>query len=224
MNETFNLKFAQGHPIITIDEKTFVVDTGSPASFSYSGSIALCSRHHRVPYGNYILDSLNRVLQTRIDGLIGGDLMKRLGAVEIDYPNSTITFHETLPDVTGASEYDMSVFCNYLIFNTTIDNQPRRVVLDTGAPIPYLCSHILPHRAPDSFVEDVTPSGTFSSPVYSMETEMAGKKFKVNYGKLPMAHQVMVKIMQCDGVVGKDIFDLGTVIISYRQGKMYLKF
>ena len=53
---------------------------------------------------------------------------------------------------------------------------------------------------------------------------MGGKKFKVNYGKLPAFHQVMVKIMQCDGVVGKDIFDLGTVIISYRQGKMYLKF
>ena len=223
MKQTFTISFAQGHPTINIDGKIYVVDTGSPASFSYTGTIPLLGREYTVPYGEYILDDLNRVLDTRIDGLIGGEILKRVGAVEIDYPHNTITFHDRLPEVSGAAEIDVRVFLNYLVFNMKIDGQDRRVFLDTGAPVAYLCSNVLPDKQPDGYTEDVTPSGTFETPLYTIPSELAGKKFDVSYGKLPAAHQVMARIMNCQGVIGKDIFLLGTVIISYQKGKMYIQ-
>ena len=223
MKQTFTISFAQGHPIITIDDKIYVVDTGSPASFSYTGTIPLLGREYTVPYGEYILDDLNRVLGPRIDGLIGGEVLKRLGAVELDYSHNTITFHDMLPEVSGAAEIDVRVFLNYLVFNMKIEGQMRRLFLDTGAPIPYLCDNILPKRDPDGYVEDVTPSGRFDSPFYVMESELAGKRFDTLYAKLPAAHQVMARIMNCQGVIGKDIFLLGKVIISYQKEKMYIQ-
>lgn len=221
--ETFDLSFVKGHPTININGRIFVVDTGSPASFSYTGTIPLLGREYTVPYGEFILDDLNRVLETRVDGLIGGEILKRVGAVEFDYPHNTITFHDILPDVSGSTEIDVRVFLNYLVFDMEIDGQQRRVFLDSGAPIPYLCNTILPKREPDGYVEDVTPSGSFSSPVYEMKSELAGKMFNVRYGKLPAVHQVVARTMGCAGVVGKDIFDLGKVTISYGQGKMYIQ-
>lgn len=223
MKQTFTISFAQGHPTINIDGKIYVVDSGSPASFSYTGTIPLLGREYTVPYGEYILDDLNRVLDTRIDGLIGGEILKRVGAVEIDYPHNTITFHDSLPEVSGAAEINVRVFLNYLVFNMKIDGQERRVFLDTGAPVAYLCSNVLPDKQPDGYTKDVTPNGTFETPLYTMESELAGKKFDVSYGKLPVAHQVMARIMNCQGVIGKDIFLLGTVIISYQKGKMYIQ-
>lgn len=221
--EKFDLSFVKGHPTISINGKIYVVDTGSPASFSYAGTIPLLGSEYTVPYGEFILDDLNRVLETRVDGLIGGEILKRVGAVEFDYPHNTITFHDILPDVSGSAEIDVRVFLNYLVFDMEIDGQQRRVFLDSGAPIPYLCNTILPKREPDGYVEDVTPSGSFSSPVYEMESELAGKMFNVRYGKLPAAHQVMARIMNCQGVIGKDIFIRGKVIISYQKEKMYIQ-
>ncbi len=44
MNEerTFTITFAKGHPTITVDGNVYVVDLGSPLSFSRTGSIELC--------------------------------------------------------------------------------------------------------------------------------------------------------------------------------------
>lgn len=223
MKEIFNLLFVEGHAAIKINDEVIIVDTGFSGSLSYSGSVELCGRRFGGIQDKSHLDDLNNQLSTRVSGLIGGDILSQFGAVEIDYPGCSITFHDTLPDVSDATPIDLSVLRNYLIINMIIDGNERRVVLDTGAPIPYLCSEIAPQRDPDGHVADISFFGPFESPLFTLESEMAGIRFTASYGIPPMQHQNFMRALGCSVVIGKDIFDLGTVIISYAQQRMFLR-
>lgn len=227
MSDTFQITFVKGHPTINVDGNIFIVDTGSPATFGRQETITLCGRDFNAGMGNNIsgmtMDGISNLLGTHIDGFIGGDTFRQLVALEFDYPNNTITFHDVLPDMADSLQTDFEMCGNHVSINLLINGQTRRVFFDCGAPIAYLNPEILPNRKPDGVRNDVSPSGgAFESPVFSMETQFAGRTFVAEYGPLPETHQTYVASKGHDGVVGKNILDLGKVFLCYEQQKMYL--
>lgn len=227
MSETFQITFVKGHPAINVDGNIFIVDTGSPATFGRQETITLCGRDFNADMENNVfgvnMEEISKLLGTHIDGFIGGDTFRQLAALEFDYPNNTITFHDVLPDMVHGSQTDFEMCRNYVSINLLINGQTHRVFFDCGAPIAYLNPEILPNRKPDGVRNDVSPfGGAFESPVFLMETQFAGRTFESVYGPIPETHRTLVIGFGHDGIVGKNILDLGKVFLCYEQQKMYL--
>lgn len=98
MTETFDITFANGNPLITIDGGLFLVDTGASRSMSVEPDchITLCGN-------NYTLNPLLGI-ERKIPQIAGGDVRGLIGTdiladhnVHFDYRAKQVTFSDTFP-------------------------------------------------------------------------------------------------------------------------------
>jgi hypothetical protein len=98
---TYEIK--DGHLITEIDNKTVLVDTGSPASigeireFSLNGKAVELQRR----YQGADIAGLSKLLGFKIDILLGCDCLNKYD-IEIDTKKKTIAFHDTPQVLAGA--------------------------------------------------------------------------------------------------------------------------
>ena len=98
-----------------------------------------------------------------------------------------------------------------------INGQSLKMALDTGAPLSYITDVVSVGFRQDGEKEDFHPTvGRFLTPVYNIETEIAGKPFMCSYGNLPVSMSMIFHVM--DGVVGYDFFKSFKIMLDYRKG------
>ena len=76
----YELKLYDGHMMISLVEGIFIIDTGAPTSFSRRGKLSLGGMQIDVPInamGMLDADTLSGYVGTRLDGLIGMDVLKK---------------------------------------------------------------------------------------------------------------------------------------------------
>lgn len=145
---TLPLTTSNGHFIVTIDDKNYILDTGSPVSYSFADktSFVLFGDKHLtfLPFPlKGVKEEIEELVNMPVSGIIGLNTMKELKRMEISKEKGYIKFGgDSVSDSAGYSipfEENNGV----LTIGIKVNGKDTRVILDTGARIDYLDSSLL---------------------------------------------------------------------------------
>ena len=211
----YEIKLSIGHILIEGGNGRLLVDTGSPFSFHESGRLILGGQEFSVPTSlngtdaEYVSEHVN----DRVSGLVGMDIIDRLGGVRIDLPAGKLTFGcgtegmRRVPSHTGLG---------YVFMDMTINGRPVHVILDTGAPVSYVSPSLTEGLIPVDRVTDfnpMVPGGTFETSIFEFPASFAGRDFSMRAGHLPKLMDAAISLLGVKGVVGLEILSRFPVAI-----------
>ena len=228
MKKTFTINNFDKHLIIEDNGKTYLIDTGSPYSIFEGDSLEflgqMCHKNNLMALAARVMPTdISNLLGMHVDALVGYNVLKHF-AVLFDYGKGEITFSDeglSLPDAEaipidtsfGVPKVKMSLLGHEGLF-----------FLDTGAKISYVASTTTNGLTPDETDTDFYVGyGDFETPIFNLETTIAGKIFHVRYGNLPMLLEcTLMGLSGTKGVIGYDFFNNFKVLIDYSANQMYL--
>jgi hypothetical protein len=109
-----------------------------------------------------------------------------------------------------ASGVPLDVVLGVPVVTVTIAGVERRVVLDTGAAVSYLLSHLQPTTPPEGEYDDFSPHmGKFTTPIWHLPVRcgcVPVVEARVRFGLLTGPLASMLQIIGVVGVVGYDLF------------------
>ena len=254
---TFPLKKSEGHFIITVDGDNYIIDTGASESCSCFGQteIAIGDRKFKVyplPLEK-VGEKISELVHMPIVGLIGLDIMKKLGSIEISEEEGYVRFGvETVPE-SGDYSFPFRVTEGYSVQTTGIEGIDREitvyldngvrvltvmlnvngrdvmVILDTGARIDYMDPAILDTSTLVSHERDYNPIiGYFEVDGYKATYAIGDRVIDtVSYAATEKLKSYVSRlgIHDISGVVGLNGFLKGmkSLSIDFRNRNVILK-
>ena len=223
MKKTYTINNFDKHLIIEDNGNTYLIDTGSPFSVHDGDTLEFCGHQFPRSMAPCSPNDISNLLGMHVDALVGYNVLKHF-AVLFDYGKGEITFSDeglSLPDAEaipvdtsfGVPKVKMSLLGHEGLF-----------FLDTGAKISYVASATTHRLTPDETDTDFYVGyGDFETPIFHLETSIAGKPFRVRYGNLPkLLECTLMGLSGTKGVIGYDFFSSFKVLIDYRTNQMYL--
>ena len=224
MRITFKIDFVDGHVLISENGNKILVDTGSPLTVHKERCFSFLGRDHSVSMS--ILGSSVRDLAAltgfEFTTLLGMDIISQYKVV-FDYENRELTFlTEDEPDFVGTA-YPLINIMGIKALRMNINGQDLIAAIDTGAPLSYIDAELTSNVAPVGEKEDFHPTvGRYVTPIYSLESEFAGKRFTATYGNLPPLMAVQNKVLGINAVVGYDFLKHFKLMFDFRSGTVFV--
>jgi hypothetical protein len=181
----YELEVIKGVPVINADDKKLLIDTGSPMSLATGGSVGLTGNEFQVHTNlpGVSLESISKSLGSRIDGLIGMDILQDF-AITLDYANRYVEFDA---DEFEGDEVDLKLVMTMPIIEISVNGKNEEVIFDTGADLSYILntSQYSDFKTDEQY-DDFNPAvGDFTTPVYVIPVNFEnGEKFDVRFGSL----------------------------------------
>lgn len=203
--ETFKIENIGGHILIQTGGDRLLIDTGSPASFSASGSITLGTETISVPQSlmgvspTYVTDKVG----VHVQGMIGMDLIRRF-SMAVDLEAGEVIFGVGTEGWTRVPSFNIP---GSVVMDITLGGRTARVIPDTGAPTSYIDPSFTEGLRSVGTVEDFSPfsaSDTFSTPLFDVSASLAGRDFTLRLGHLPSDLRFMLQVLHVDGCIGLD--------------------
>ena len=153
------LTTSNGHFIVTVDDKNYILDIGSPVSYSFTEKTTF------VPFGDKHLiflpfplkgvkEEIEEFVEMPVSGIIGLSTMKELKRMEISKEKGYVKFGgDSISDNTGYS-IPFEENNGILTIGIKVNGKDSRVILDTGARIDYMDSSLLDTTNPVSHERD----------------------------------------------------------------------
>jgi hypothetical protein len=157
---------SKGHHLVKIEDKVFLIDTGSPISFAVDGSFkSIKINENDYEMNNNIVkvdgNALNEFIGVNIDGLIGVDIVSKIGGVFFDKQEKTISFTSG-NDLRNSVRVPIKLFgamgMYYIDFKFTAGRNNIKALLDTGAYMSYIDPEIAIFGDPDGNAVDYSPT------------------------------------------------------------------
>lgn len=159
---TLPLTTSNGHFIVTVDDKNYILDTGSPVSYSFADrtSFVLFGDKHLtfLPFPlKGVKEEIEELVEMPVSGIIGLSTMKELKRLEISKEDGYVKFGGD--SVSDRYTYSIPIEESNGVLTTTIkvNGKDTRVILDTGARIDYMDPSLLDTTNPVSHERDYNP-------------------------------------------------------------------
>ena len=203
----YDIKLSNGHVLIEGGNGRLLVDTGSPLSFHKSGRLVLGGQEFSVPTSLMGTDAeyVSEHVHDRVSGLVGMDIIGRLGGVRIDVPAGKLTVGG---GTEGMTRIPSHLVLGYVFMNMTVNGRQVQVILDTGAPVSYVSPSLTEGLTPVDRVQDfnpMVPGGTFETSIFEFPASFAGRDFSMRAGHLPKLMDAAISLLGVKGVVGMEI-------------------
>ena len=223
MKKTFDINFVDGHLLISDNGNTILVDTGSPTTVHQGNILSFLGRDFAV-YTSIMgsgIEMISKLAGFEFNTLLGMDILSQYRVV-FDYAGKQLTFlSEDEEVIEGAAVPLVNLVGGLKAVMMQINGQPLKMALDTGAPLSYISEAVSVGLQKDGEKEDFHPSvGRFLTPVYHIETEIAGKPFMCSYGNLPVGMSMVFHVM--DGIVGYDFFKTFKVMLDCKGSQLVI--
>ena len=218
----YEIILQNGHILVAEAGGKMLIDTGSPMSFHSAGRITLCGQTFSVPTTLMYVDAdyISDKVGTRVEGLIGMDIIGRLG-MSVDLPAGTVSFGA---DTQGWHRIPSSIF-GVVRMEITAGGRPASVALDTGAPISYISPAYTDGYERVATKTDFSPfsgTDTFEVPIYELPVSVAGgEDVKMRLGTLPSDVGSMLSMFSLDGAIGLEFLSKTPVLIA--DGSVWLR-
>lgn len=159
------LIISNGHIIADVANKKYIVDTGSPISFSYDGISSLETDNDAFSFSSSDLcpkETADQLTGIGISGFIGMDNIRRTG-LSIDIENMELEFSNSLGNVDQGDYLPLSFdlfMGQYIVTNDIhLGRKLQNVIIDTGAPISYVSSKLASlFEKSGEMYEDISPN------------------------------------------------------------------
>lgn len=203
----YDIILTNGHILVEGGNGRLLVDTGSPLSFHESGRLVLGGQEFSVPTSLMGTDAeyVSEHVKDRVSGLVGMDIIGRLGGVRIDVPAGKLTFG---CGTDGMTQVRSNVGLGYVFMDMTVNGRVVKVILDTGAPVSYVSTSLTEGLAPVGSETDfnpMVPGGTFETPIFEFPASFAGRDFPMRAGHLPQLMGAAISLLGAKGIVGMEI-------------------
>lgn len=216
---TYHVTSLNGHRAIMLDEGRFLLDTGSPSSFSQSGRITFGARPHDVGHsmmGMLDAESLSGYVGGHVDGVIGMDILSQ---DRLTLAHGELEVGESRLDDALFQNLETSDFMGIPIITLSVNGHGVRVFVDSGAKISYLNSRLLESVPVEEVLPDFYPGfGNFTVGVSSLSGTIGGWHIHARFGRLPPLLQMTLMMGGVEGILGSDLFEAYFVRIE-RGGK-----
>jgi len=212
---TYEIEEIDGHVVVGLEEGLFLVDTGSPSSFSRRGRVTFAAETVEVgesAMGMLDADGLSKYVGTRLDGIVG---MNVLGRHEIVFVTGKMYVDETevvdekgnpIPTESFRS-LETEDFMGIPVVGVEIAGRSASVFVDTGAKVSYLDPKRLEGCPVEETLHDFYPGvGEFDVDVSSVECALSGWTLTARFGRLPPLLQMSLMMGGVDGILGHDLF------------------
>lgn len=223
MEYYYSYELFKGHIILLDDEMRYVIDTGSPVSFSDTQTITIGGKTIEVVqnYLGYTPASLSNNIGTQVNGLIGVDILNDYDML-IDPKNNKILITDNTLRIDGEA-----IGCEYLmgipIISATIYNNTYKLIFDTGAKISYLNRELITDMQVLGEVEDFYPGyGSFVTETYLAPLAIGTQNVDLVVGVLPQALLVMFNIFNTAGIIGSELLNSYMVLYAPRRNMIVI--
>lgn len=217
--------FVNGYVLYDCEEGTFLVDTGSPFSFSEKGSISVCGTRHTVTPNLLKIDKtyISNKVGKPVDGLLGMDILNQYPMV-FDYANDRFAIGERL---VGGTAIESSLLMGLVVIKVQIGDQSVKLFLDSGAVISYISEEYTSGCPSVGVAEDFSPllesdADTFKTNLYEVPVGLALQQKKIQFGNLPQRLEMMIEMMGAKGAIGRDLLE--QCVVGIESGKVSIKF
>ena len=229
---TLPLTTSNGHFIVTVDDKNFILDTGSPVSYSFTENptfVLFGDKHLTfLPFPlKGVAKEIESLVNMPVDGIIGLSTMKELKRMEISKEKGYVKFGgEAFSDDSSSIHFEenMGVFT----IGLKVNGKDTRVILDTGARIDYMDPSLLDTSAAISHERDYNPIlGHFEVDGYKTTYRIGDKEFEtITYGATDMLKNYVLSmgIRGVSGVIGLNSILMKADLVRVEYEKQQMSF
>lgn len=214
---THPLTVHEGHLLIEVGGRRYLVDTGSPWSLGRA-PVRLAGREFAMQTNDLMgnsCESLAAMVGTSFDGLLGTDILGQLD-FEVSLRDGTLTLSEELREMPSA--LPMESVQGVPVVECEVEGRRVRLFFDTGAPLSYLGEEAVQGCAALGEVEDFHPLlGRFRVPTFSVPVSAWGQSLTIRAGQMPMVLEMALTLGGADGILGTEVLQHGVLRLSQRQ-------
>ena len=164
---TYPLLFEKKHLFMMLDDKKWLIDTGSPASFGEEDSLSICNHIFKIEntYGALNAKELTSHIGLEVSGLIGVDILNKFDIL-FSINKYEATFSKNRINLEG-DILSIDSFMGIPIIKVNILDSEYNMFFDTGAQISYFKSPLLKDFPSNGTIKDFYPSiGEFDTKTY----------------------------------------------------------
>ena len=187
---TYQLYLLNRHLFVDLPEGRALVDTGAPYSASTTGRLTWQNQNHGAYRGGdlgFTFDQLSAEIGVQVDALLGMDLLAQTTLL-FDVAHRTLTAGDEMPAGFIAQPYELAPTSDIPLFRVTLNNQPARVLWDTGAQFGYVTARRFTDGAPPrpGFTDFSPMFGDLEIPTaYTLPFTLAGHDLLETVGPAP---------------------------------------
>ncbi len=218
------LDFRAQHLFIEIDGQAWLLDTGSPSSFSERSELNLADRSFAVGRSYFGLDAqqLSEMVGEHCIGLIGSDVLQAFDCL-IDLPRRQMQLSVEPMQLAGRS-VAIELFMGIPTIEVDVEGRSCRMFFDTGAQISYWQDEDLCRFPPTGTLSDFYPGwGSFQTETFAVPMRLADKDFTVRCGRLPGLLGQSLLLAGTQGILGNAILCDRALLYAPRRGQIVLE-
>ncbi len=219
--KTFKLTLFKGHPIITENENSILIDTGSPSTIHTTNQLTFISDNYNA-YTNYVgltADKLSDMVGMNITTLLGADILSKY-KILLDYKNLEVIFSKNEIECEGQT-ISITSFLGIPIIELELEGRKIKCFLDTGARLSYLTNGLTSGHQSIGTDEDFYPgAGNFTTECYTIDTTFGNETFTVKYGNLPTLWEMTLRLSGTNGIIGFDFFNTFKILLDLGNNKI----
>jgi len=203
---TYPLLFENKHLFMILDDKKWLIDTGSPASFGEEDSLSVCNEIFKIEntYGTLNAKELTSHIGLEVTGLIGVDILNKF-----DILFSINKYEATLSKNSINLEGDVlpaDSFMGIPTIKVNILDTEYTMFFDTGAQISYFQSPLLKDFPSNGTIKDFYPGiGEFKTETYLIDLDIGSSEYKLICGSLPILLSETLMMASVQGIVSNEL-------------------
>lgn len=220
---------SNGHYLIIIDHESFVVDTGSPVSFSFAdnGKLDILGLPVSLPGAltGINKEKLENLVGRQLAGIIGMDALQAKGGITFDRETCTASFGT---DESGRESFPVNLRSiqglGILDFDCSICGKPAKAIFDTGAWVGYAHKSLLAGAECTGEVTDYGPSfgGQIKSKKYRADIQIGDFSTITELAQMTPTVELEVGLMGGKAIIGLNDFEWNRVGIDLVNMRVWI--
>lgn len=220
----YELEKISGHLIINLLEGAFVLDTGSPSSFSRVKVVSFGGVFYPVgdsAMGMMDADDLSKNIGYDVVGLVGMDILAEHNVL---FRDTELLTNESIPTDFDGKRIDTEVIMGIPSVTITVGGRTVKSFIDSGAKVSYLSSALIEDYPIVEKVQDFYPGiGSFETEISVLDVYIEDEKLKLQTGRLPNMLGMMLVMLGVDGILGRDLFENYAILIEKETSQVSIK-
>ena len=203
---TYPLLFENKHLFMILNDKKWLIDTGSPVSFGEEASLSICNQIFKIAntYGTLDAKELTSHIGLEVTGLIGVDILNKfdilfsINKYEVTFTNNSLNLEGDVLSIDS--------FMGIPILHVTVDEHTYNMFFDTGAQISYLQSPLLKDFPSNGTITDFYPDiGEFKTETYLIDIDIGLSEYRLVCGSLPALLSETLMVASAQGIISNEV-------------------
>lgn len=222
VTEYVPVQIKKKHLMTRIDEKLFLIDTGSPISF-VNDPIDLFGNRITPNEGSLeFIDKVSSFVDCEINGLIGNDYLlsfiKRSDNYAITFDLKNMNLRLEGSPITDTQAMKMELLLGWPVINLKAMGKTCKFVIDTGATQTFISKNLARgHDVIGTINEFTVDYGRFETDLVSVNAFYKNRTESLSSAVLPSYLEEVLKKFNIEGILGLDVFNENSITITNKN-------